>query len=267
MDDPTLANAIQKQFILGPNYTYNATTTTDLSRKHTYYYNGNIDLSGNLPGLLSGASYKDGDTKEILNAEFSQYLKTDHDIRYYNDLGRGSSFAARLFMGFGYPYGNSKAIPFVKQYFAGGSAGLRAFRARSVGPGTFRAENIGEDAIAADQTADIKLETNIEYRPKISGILNGAIFLDAGNIWLLREDSARHGAAISGDFLNEIAVGFGVGLRLDFSFFVLRGDLAFPLRKPWLPEGDRWVIDDIEFTSGIWRKENLVFNLAIGYPF
>ncbi|HLF63619.1 MAG TPA: BamA/TamA family outer membrane protein [Saprospiraceae bacterium] len=265
--DPTLANAIQRQFILGPSYNYNFTNTIGQTRKHTFYYNGNIGLSGNIPGLLSGASYKDGDTKKILNAEFSQYIKTDHDGRYYNNLGHGSIFAARLFAGIGFAYGNSQALPFVKQYFAGGSSGLRAFRARALGPGSFITENIGENVIAADQTADIKLEVNLEYRPKISGILNGALFLDAGNIWLLREDPERPGAAISGDFLNELAVGVGFGLRFDFSFFVLRGDLAFPLRKPWYPEKERWVLDEISFEKSEWRRENLVFNLAIGYPF
>jgi outer membrane protein assembly factor BamA len=267
MEDPTLANAIQRQFTLGPSYNYNSTNTMEQSRKHTSYYNGNIDLSGNLPGLLTGANYKEGETKKIFNAEFSQYVRTDHDFRYYNNLGRGSSFAARIFGGIGLAYGNSHALPFVKQYFAGGSSGLRAFRARSLGPGTFITENIGQNVIVADQTADIKLEVNLEYRPKISGILNGALFLDAGNIWLLREDPERPGAAFSGDFLNELAVGVGFGLRLDFSFFVLRGDLAFPIRKPWYPENDRWVLNEIRFGKSEWRKDNLVFNLAIGYPF
>lgn len=267
IEDPTLANAIQRQFTLGPSYNYNSTNTMEVSRKHTSYYNGNIDLSGNLPGLLTGANYKNGETKKILNAEFSQYVRTDHDLRYYNNLGRGSSFAARIFGGIGLAYGNSHALPFVKQYFSGGSSGLRAFRARALGPGTFIAENIGENVIVADQTADIKLEVNLEYRPKISGILNGALFIDAGNIWLLREDPERPGAAISKDLLNELAVGVGFGLRFDFSFFVLRGDLAFPIRKPWYPEKDRWVFDEIQFGKGQWRKDNLVFNLAIGYPF
>ncbi len=265
-DDPTLANAIQRQFTLGPGYNYNATNTME-TRKHTYYYNGNIDLSGNIPGLLTGANYKDGETKKILKAEFSQYVKMDHDVRYYNNLGRGTSFAARIFGGVGLAYGNSQSLPFVKQYFAGGASGLRAFRARALGPGSFITDNIGEDVIVADQTADIKLEVNLEYRPKISGILNGAFFLDAGNIWLLRDDPERPGAAFSGAFLNDLAVGVGLGLRLDFSFFVLRGDLAFPLRKPWYPDKEKWVLNEIRFGKGEWRRENLVFNLAIGYPF
>jgi outer membrane protein assembly factor BamA len=93
------------------------------------------------------------------------------------------------------------------------------------------------------------------------------VFLDAGNIWLLNENEEKPGAKFSGQFLKELAVGTGVGLRFDFNFLVLRTDLAFPLRKPYLPKGDRWVFDAINFGSGTWRKENLIFNLAIGYPF
>ena len=101
--------------------------------------------------------------------------------------------------------------------------------------------------------------------------MHGAAFVDAGNIWLLNEDAdpevRKPGAVISKQFLSELIVGTGVGLRFDFSFFVLRLDLAFPIRKPWLPEGERWVFDEINFGDPSWRKENLVLHLAIGYPF
>jgi outer membrane protein assembly factor BamA len=267
-EDPTLANAIQRQFIFGSVYNYNVTNTAEKSRKHTYYFNCNLDLSGNIVGILSGANYKTDNTKEIFNAIYAQYAKMESDLRYYNNLGRGDFFAARLFAGLGYAYGNSKSIPFVKQFFAGGTTGLRAFRARSLGPGTFRADNIGQaGVIAADQAGDLKLEASIEYRPEISGILKGAIFVDAGNIWLLRSDPDRPGAEIGSDFISEIAADFGVGLRFDFSFFVLRADLAMPIRKPWYPEKHRWVFNEISLGSSDWRRENLVFNLAIDYPF
>lgn len=269
MEDPTLANAIQKQFIIGPQYNYNFTNTIEQNRKHTFYFNGNIDLSGNILGLASGADVSTGETKEILGAVYAQYVRLETDFRHYIDLGRGSAFASRIFAGYGYAYGNSMALPFVKQFYSGGSSSIRAFRARSLGPGTYLAEGIGEDDfIVADQTGDIKLELNFEYRPKISGIMNGALFVDAGNIWLLRDDPMREGEQFdTSDFISEIAVGVGFGLRFDFSFFILRGDLAFPVRKPWLPEGDRWVFDEISPGDPSWRKENLVLNLAIDYPF
>lgn len=267
-DDPSLARAIERQFIIGPIYNYTFTNTMEQNRKHTFYYNSNLDLSGNIIGLISGADFRDGEPQKIFSAEFSQYVRLEQDFRHYNSLGKGSVFASRLFVGFGYAYGNSSSLPFIKQFFAGGTASLRAFRARTLGPGSYRAENIGESGvIATDQTGDIKLEVNFEYRPQISGILEGALFVDAGNIWLLREDTMRLGAEFGKDFLRETAVGFGFGLRFDFSFFVLRTDLAFPLRKPWLPEGERWVIDKIAPGRREWRRENLVLSLAIGYPF
>jgi len=118
-----------------------------------------------------------------------------------------------------------------------------------------------------DQRGDIKLEGNAEYRFDIFKALKGAVFVDAGNIWLMRADTLHRpgGEFHASTFLNQIAVGTGVGLRLDFSFFVLRFDLAFPLRKPYLD--DPWVADEIDFGSRAWRKENLIFNIAIGYPF
>ena len=118
-----------------------------------------------------------------------------------------------------------------------------------------------------DQSGDLKLELNTEWRTQIYKLVKGAVFVDAGNIWLLNENAEKPGAKFSGQFLNELAVGAGVGLRFDFNFLVLRTDLAFPLRKPYLPKGERWVLRDIDFSSGTWRKENLIFNLAIGYPF
>jgi outer membrane protein assembly factor BamA len=97
--------------------------------------------------------------------------------------------------------------------------------------------------------------------------VNGAIFVDAGNVWLYNADTSRPGGQFNGQFLQQLAVGTGVGLRFDISILILRLDVAFPLRKPYLPEGQRWVINQIDFGSGNWRSQNLVFNLGIGYPF
>jgi outer membrane protein assembly factor BamA len=186
-------------------------------------------------------------------------------------LGFGSQIASRIIAGIGLPYGNSASLPFIKQFFIGGTNSLRGFRARSLGPGSSIPDAAtGTNAIASDRTGDIKLEINTEYRPKINQILRGAIFVDAGNIWLVNDDAEyppRPGAKFSKDFMKELAVDAGVGLRFDFTFFVLRTDLAMPLRKPWLPEGERAVLKDIQFANPAWRRENLVFNLAIGYPF
>jgi outer membrane protein assembly factor BamA len=148
----------------------------------------------------------------------------------------------------------------------GGTNSIRAFRARSIGPGTFKQET-DASSFLPDQSGDLKLELNTELRTDLFSIVKGALFVDAGNIWLMNENPEKPGAKFSKDFLKELAVGTGVGLRFDFSFLILRTDLAFPLRKPYLPEGERWVLDQINFGDKQWRKENLVFNLAIGYPF
>ena len=144
---------------------------------------------------------------------------------------------------------------------------IRAFRARSIGPGTYRDPNITDDSFLPDQSGDIKLELNAEYRLKLYSVIHGAFFVDAGNIWNWNKNVDKPGAEFTKDFYKELAIGTGLGIRLDLSFLILRLDGAFPLRKPWLPEGDRWVIDDIDLGSKTWKKENLVFNLAIGYPF
>ena len=158
-------------------------------------------------------------------------------------------------------------MPFIKQFFIGGTNSIRAFRARSIGPGTFDGASTNTNSFLPDQSGDIKLEFNTEYRAKIYGLVKGALFIDAGNIWLLNDNAEKPGAKFSKKFMSELAVGAGAGLRFDFSFLILRTDLAFPLRKPYLSEGNRWVMDKIDFGSGPWRKENLIFNLAIGYPF
>ena len=111
------------------------------------------------------------------------------------------------------------------------------------------------------------MELNTELRAKLFSIVHGAIFIDAGNIWLFNDDSLKPGAKFSKNFLKEIAVGGGVGLRFDVSFLVIRLDMAIPFRKPWLVDKERWVIDEINFRSPAWRKQNIVWNLGIGYPF
>ncbi|GGB67157.1 membrane protein [Flavobacterium suaedae] len=270
--DPSLKNVIEKQLIFGPTYSYNYTNTMQEYKRHTFYYKGSLDLSGTLTGLLSGANVKKGDTIRILDVPFSQFIKMEHDFRYYLKLSRNSQLANRIIVGVGMPYGNSGELPYIRQFFSGGTNSLRGFRARSIGPGTYR-DDIDEGSFLPDQSGDLKLELNTEYRATIYKIIEGAVFVDAGNIWLWNDNRDEDGniikpdGRISKDFYKQLAVDTGIGLRFDFSFLILRTDLAFPIRKPWLPEGDRWVLDRINFGSSTWRKENLVFNLAIGYPF
>jgi outer membrane protein assembly factor BamA len=199
----------------------------------------------------------------------SDLYKFDIDVRkYFNSIEQTSSIATRLIAGLGVPYGNSATMPYVKQFFIGGTNSVRAFSPRGLGPGSYKTPDSLASKTFIDQAGDIKLEVSTEYRFPIASILKGALFVDAGNIWLLREDPDRPGGTFSGKtFLNDLAVGTGVGLRLDLSFFILRFDLAFPLRVPSLPVNDRWVLQKINFGDPLWRKNNLVFNIAIGYPY
>jgi outer membrane protein insertion porin family len=264
--NPSLGKVIEKQLIFGPNYSYTYTNTMQKRKKHTFYYKGTLDLSGNVTGLITGANIKKGDTIHVLGVPFSQFIKIENEFRHFLKLNTDSQLASRIIIGTGFSYGNSDEMPFIKQFFIGGTNSIRAFRARSIGPGSFDA-SVNSGPFLEDQSGDLKLELNTEYRGKIYGLVKGAVFADAGNIWLMNPNPDKPGAEFSKKFLNELAVGVGAGLRFDFSFLVLRTDLAFPIRKPYLPEGRRWVLDQINFGNSTWRKENLVFNLAIGYPF
>ena len=276
--NPTLKNSFQNQFILGSSYSFTINTqlSDDIEQKYkvkkvkrsNYYFNALVELSGNLAHAIQSLKFTEAEEPyTFFNSPYSQYVRTQLDGRFYRQLDKRSKLATRLIMGVGYAFGNAEIMPYIKQFSVGGSSSIRAFPARSVGPGTFN--TLANDSIVfIDQRGDIKLEGNVEYRFDITKIMKGAVFVDAGNIWLIKEDSLRQGGQFNkSKFLNELAVGTGFGFRFDFNFFVLRFDLAFPLRKPYREEGDRWVFDEINFRSSNWRKENLILNIAIGYPF
>ncbi|WP_276378507.1 BamA/TamA family outer membrane protein [Flavobacterium sp. H4147] len=265
--DPALGKVIEKQLIFGPTYNYTYTNTMQKRRKNTIYFNGELDLAGNITGLVTGANYNKDNVKTIFDVPFSQYVKIRSDFRHYLKLSKESELASRLIVGAGFAYGNSNTLPTSKQFVAGGTNSIRAFRARTLGPGSYVLPDNLTNNYTPDQSGDIKLEFSTEYRAKLFSIVRGAVFLDAGNIWLLNADPNKPGAEFSKDFMKELAVGAGVGLRFDLSFLILRTDLAMPLRNPALPDGQRWVIDDINFGSSSWRKDNLILNIAIGYPF
>lgn len=264
--DTLLARAVQKQFILGSTYQYNYNQlATGLQPKTAYYFNGLIDLSGNIAGMLSGADVKSGKEITIKNVPFAQYIKFEADGRYYKRFGLYSTWANRVILGVGIPYGNSVQLPFIKQFFIGGNNSLRGFRSRSVGPGTYR--YTGNNNFLPDETGDIKFEINSEFRFRLSGPLYGAFFIDAGNIWLMNDSLYTHkpGGKFTSKFLNELAVDAGVGIRFDITLFIVRLDIGFPLRKPW--EQNPWVMNQIRLSQQQWRRENIIYNLGIGYPF
>ncbi len=266
MKYPFLKRIVDSQFILGTTFQYNFNElATGVQKINSFYFNGLVDLSGNIAGLLTGADAQNGNPKRIFNARFNQYIKLETDARYYRRIGLNSTWANRVIIGFGHPYGNSDQLPYIKQFFSGGNNSIRAFRSRSLlGSYLFPGDTTNRGFLP-DQTGDMKVEFNTEFRPKISGPLYGALFLDAGNTWLKNPDPDRPGAEFKGNFLKDLAIGAGVGIRLDIVLFVIRLDAAFPLRKPW--ESNPWVLKQIDFTQKEYRRENIVFNLAIGYPF
>jgi outer membrane protein insertion porin family len=263
--NPSLQRVVDKQLIFGPNYSYTYTNTM-LPKKNTFYYKGSVDLAGTITGLISGADRKAGDTKSLFGIPFSQYAKMEHDFRYYRKVGDKSSIATRAIVGIGYPHGNSVSMPYVKQFYVGGSNSIRAFHARTLGPGSYDPRN-QQATFSFDQSGDVKLEFNAEYRANIYKFINFAAFIDAGNVWLINDEAEKPGGTFSKDFVKEFAVGAGVGLRMDFSVLILRLDLATPIRIPYYEGGDRWTFDKMDFGNSNYRKDNLILNIAIGYPF
>ena len=269
--NPLLRSTLESQFIVGSNYNFTYTNQMEDNRRNNTYFFGGIETAGNVWGLFTPKDEKG--QRSIFSKPLTQFIRVEADLRDYYKITRKLIWANRLNLGYGYAYGNSTSLPFVRQFFAGGSNDIRAFPARTLGPGTYK---VPDTAIFADQGGDIKLMLNSEVRFKIVSILYGALFVDVGNIWLRKEDLGVPGTDDKGrpgsgfklkNAFNELAVGTGAGLRVDASIFVIRLDVAFPLRKPYLPEGQRWVFNDIAFGNKDWRKQNLIFNIGIGYPF
>ncbi|HLF52899.1 BamA/TamA family outer membrane protein, partial [Flavobacterium sp.] len=246
LQNSTLNKVIEKQLIFGSTYSYTYTNTMETAKRNTIYFKTGFDLAGNVAGLLTGANVKKGDTVTVFKVPFSQFMKVEAEFRHYFKINEKVQIASRVIAGAGYPYGNSYELPFIKQFFIGGTNSIRAFRARSIGPGTYDATT-ETTAFLPDQSGDLKLEMNTELRAKLFSIVHGALFVDAGNIWLMNKNDDKAGSQFSGKFMNELAVGTGAGLRFDFSFLILRTDLAFPIRKPYLPDGQRWVLDQVNF--------------------
>ncbi len=253
-----LARSIERAFIIGPTYNFNFNSQLQPNHnKNNYYFNGNIDLSSNILGIVSGANVqKTGIQKTLFNVPYSQYLRGEIDFRHYLSFSQYTVLASRITGGIGYAYGNSYTMPFIKEFFAGGANDIRAFRSRSLGPGSYYAGN-EQTAFIADQPGDIKMEINSELRFKLFSIVRWAFFVDAGNDWTIHYDSSRVGSQFTNKWPSQIAVGVGTGLRLDISILLLRLDLGIPVREPWLTSSDKWVFD----------SKNSVINFAIGYPF
>jgi len=268
LTNPFLKKSYEEQFIAGGNYSFTYNEQLLALKRIQYYFHFTAETAGNvfsLINLIGGRKISSDNPSKVVGSIYSQYTKLSVEGRAYYNFADKSKIALRLFTGVGKPYGNSSTLPYSVQFFSGGPNSIRAFPINSVGPGTYKDSTSN---VFLQLGGDIKVEMNAEYRFGIYKFLKGALFVDAGNVWLQRSNPENIGTSFAvSTFMNEMAVGAGFGLRLDVSFFILRFDLAMPLRKPWLPDGQRWVINQINFGSPSWRSENLVLNIAIGYPF
>ncbi|MBC7485663.1 MAG: BamA/TamA family outer membrane protein [Cytophagaceae bacterium] len=266
-----LRRKYEDQLIAGITYSYTYNEQVYPEKKNQFYINFSADISGNTVALLSDAIGEErsaNGTQTFLGIAYSQYGKVGIDIRNYLKLTNKTQFAAHMIVGVGVPYGNSEALPFIKSYFSGGASSIRAFPVNSLGPGTYRLPDSLQNAFFFQQGGDIKLEWSAEYRFPIISVIKGALFADIGNTWLYPTDHTIPNAQFKIENVpNELAAGIGFGIRADLSFFIIRLDLATPVRKPWLPEGERWVLDDFYLGKKDWRRDNLMLNIAIGYPF
>ena len=264
-----LRRGLFEQFLIGSDYTFLYNSQLADHRRHDWYLAGNIDLSGNLARLISslvGAPTGESGDYQIFNQSFSQFSRAGIDLRYYNNLGSATRLATRFIAGIGLPYGNSEFLPYTKLFVIGGTNSIRAFQPRSLGPGSYEPPENAGSTLNIYQSGEIKLEMNIEYRFAFNRIVKGALFADAGNIWNLQEnENAPGGQFHSDEFLSQIALGTGFGLRFDFTFFLLRLDLAFPLAVPYRETNGYF--QSIRPFDSQWRRDNLILNLAIGYPF
>lgn len=261
--NPAILTNIYSEVIWGSFYSY-ATNTKNSNSRDLWYFNGSADVSGNVAGLITRAEH--AREKKIFNTPFAQYVKGDVELRYLKKIKTNLHWANRLQLGASIPYNNSNILPFSKQYIIGGSNSIRGFRIRQLGPGSYL-------PTAKDQKyffiigGDYKLLYNSELRIPMVGSLSTALFVDAGNIWT--KDTFLFGKAgqIKKEAYKELAVAGGIGIRYDLKILLIRFDLGIPFRKPYLEENQRWVFDKIKFGSGAWRSQNVILNIAIGYPF
>ncbi len=257
-DNIYIRKSFGEQFIIGPRYdfTYNNTL---IVKPNNFFLQAGINTSGNLIDLVEGINKQSSQRPYyFLNSIYSRYVKLTTDFRYYRN-GFNKSLVFRIYAGIGIPFGNSSSLPYVEQFFSGGAYSIRAFTARYLGPGSYHP---GTNSGYIDQSGDIKLESNLEFRFDMSSLVKGALFLETGNIWLKNEDENRPGSKFDGQtFYRELAVGTGFGLRFDFNFFILRADIGLPLRTPYKTDGKNWLTGANQILSGA------ILNLAIGYPF
>ncbi len=279
----------RRYFTLGSQYAYTYNNLRLNTKANFLYFRGAVDVSGNTLGLLGSVfNFKrDNDGfRTVFNLPYLQYTKGEVDLRWYRYLGKERQLVARINPGVIFSYGNNKALPFEKNFYAGGSGGIRAWQARTLGPGNYNREVLPDDKTRRnlrnlDQLGEIKLEGNLEYRFKIlsnffGSKLKGATFTDFGNIWRTKETEENPGGKIEfNKVFKQLAIGAGAGLRFDVEYFVFRFDAGIKVKDPQFVN-DQWVIRHV-FDSEFKQNYNtthspdqyrfIQYNFGIGMPF
>ena len=265
--NPLLRYSYEDLFIvrLGYTYTYNSAgvTTQQTAKKSSYSIRFNIEESGNLIYGFSKLIHKkpsDGESFRMGNISFAQYVKTDLDFAKNIMIDDRNSLVFHIATGVAIPYGNSKSLPFEKLYFSGGANSVRGWSVRSLGPGRYHGNSGSLDYV--NHTGDIKLDLNVEYRTHLFWKLNGAAFIDAGNVWTLKSRySDDTGQFAFNRFYKEIAVSYGLGVRFDLDFLILRFDGGMKAINPMESGADRFPVIRPDFSR------DFAFHFAVGYPF
>lgn len=275
-NDPVFVNSYTDHLILNlPKITYTWNTQGQKATRNVKFFRSILEAAGWPLGIGDRPTLRDTltgkDYRTLFGIRYAEFVKLDNDFRINRTLHDRSSVAFRVAAGVGVPFSNLEVLPFETAFFGGGANGLRAWQARSLGPGSYTAP-----LFAYDRVGEVRLEANFEYRFKLIGYLEGALFTDVGNIWNRRKDPARPGAEFElGDFLSELAVGTGFGARLNFDFFIVRFDLGMQTKDPSLPIGERWlfqpkdryIAEQAALGNVVDYRARFNFNLGIGYPF
>lgn len=256
--NPAIALSFRSQFIPQMSYTYTYDRAFDSS--NTLNFTATATEAGNIFWGIWELCGKKGE-KKLFGTPFSQFIKGQAQVVYGRRLGNTRQWiVSRLATGAAHAYGNATQVPYTEQFYVGGANSVRAFTVRSLGPGSYRPPSDDINGYF-DQTGTFKFEANAEYRFPIVGPLHGALFLDSGNVWLLKDDPQRPGGKLTGRrFLRDLALGTGAGLRVDIGMLVIRGDLGIGIHAPYATSR-RGYYNMESF------KKSLAFHLAIGYPF
>lgn len=268
-DNPLLRYSYEDHFIMKMGYTYYATNkrlpSSVLRREaiqpSVYTLRASAEMAGNLLYGLSnlfGAKRDEGAYK-IFGIQYAQYVKADFDYNLNLNFDARNTLAFHAGMGVGVPYGNSSMLPFEKRFYAGGANGVRGWNVRTLGPGRYNSHNSVSNFI--NQCGDIRLDLSVEYRAKLFWVLEGALFVDAGNVWTMHNyENQPDGKFAFNSFYKEIALAYGAGLRLDFTFFLLRFDLGMKAYNPAINQ-EKWPL-----INPRWGRD-ATFHFAVGYPF